>query len=247
MRPEPAVSPPSTLRLIRLDALRATWMLWMAGFHFAFDLAHFRLIDANFYADPWWTTQRTLILSGFLFWAGLSQGLALAGGQGGARFARRWGQVAGAAALVSLGSAWMFPGSWISFGVLHAFALLLPVLRWGGARLSSPLLLALAALAVALPVLVQHPVFDSRWTNWVGLVTHKPITEDYVPVLPWAAPLLLGLWASRQPGVRRWLAGPLPRAGRGLAALGRWPLSFYLLHQPLFIGGLMAWLAWTGR
>ncbi len=224
----------------------------MAAFHFAFDLAHFRVIDANFYVDPLWTTQRTLILSGFLFWAGWSQGLALEAGQSGARFARRWLQIAAAAVLVSLGSALMFPGSWISFGVLHAFALLLPALRWAGPRLSTPVLLALAGVAWVVPLWVQHPVFDSRWTYWVGLVTHKPITEDFVPVLPWVAPLLLGLAASRSPACRRPMAGPLPAARwaaplRGLAALGRWPLSFYLLHQPLLIaallGGLWGWRA----
>ncbi|MFO0120946.1 MAG: DUF1624 domain-containing protein, partial [Inhella sp.] len=221
---------PHDSRLPRLDALRAVWMVWMAAFHFAFNLAHFRLIEANFYVDPLWTTQRTLILSGFLFWAGLSQALAHEAGQSAPRFWRRWAQVAGAAALVSLGSALMFPNSWISFGVLHAFALMLPLLRWGLGRWPTGCLVALAALAWVLPGWVQHPVFDTRWTNWVGLVTHKPITEDFVPLLPWLAPLLLGWVAARQPGLRRWLAGPVPGAGRAWAGLGRWPLTFYLLH-----------------
>jgi peptidoglycan/LPS O-acetylase OafA/YrhL len=36
-------------------------------------------------------------------------------------------------------------------------------------------------------------------------------------------------------------------AGRRLAALGRWSLSYYMLHQPVLIGGLMG-LAWvTGK
>lgn len=221
---------PGTPRLQRLDALRALWMLWMAAFHFAFDLAHWRLIDANFYADPLWTTQRTLILSGFLAIAGFSQGLP---GEGDApRFWRRWAQIALAAALVSAGSALMFPRSWISFGVLHAFVLLLPLLRFGLARWPSPALLALAAGCVAAPLLLAHPFFDSRWTNWIGLVTTKPITEDYVPLLPWAAPLLLGALAARQPRARALLQGAAPRA---LVRLGQWPLMFYLLHQPLLL------------
>lgn len=225
-------------RYDRLDALRGSWMLWMAVFHFCFDLAWFRLTDWNFYADPVWTTQRSLILGGFLFWAGLSQGLAQQAGQPAARFWRRWAQVAAAALLVSLGSWLAFPRSYISFGVLHAFAVMLPLLRWGGTRLGTPALLALAALAVLLPLLVQHPLFDSRWTNWVGLVTHKPVTEDYVPLLPWAAPLLLGMVAARQPALLSRLQGPAPR---GLVRLGRWPLSFYLLHQPLLIAALWLW------
>ena len=234
------------LRQERLDAFRGMWMLWMAAFHFCFDLAHYRLIEANFYGDPFWTTQRTLILSGFLFWAGWSQGLAMDAGQTWERFARRWAQIAGAALLVSLGSSLMFPGSWISFGVLHAFAVLLPALRWIGPRLSTPALLALSGLAIALPMLVQHSVFDSRWTNWLGLVTRKPITEDFVPVLPWVAPLLLGLVAARQPWSRARMSGSLPRPLGVLTALGRWPLLFYLLHQPVLIGLILAGRALSG-
>ena len=32
-----------------------------------------------------------------------------------------------------------------------------------------------------------------------------------------------------------------------LAVLGRWSLSYYMLHQPVLIGGLMAWLWFAGR
>ena len=232
--PPPMVSTP---RFERLDALRAGWMLWMAAFHFAFDLAHYRLIDVNFYADPLWTTQRTLILAGFLFWAGLGQGL---GQPPAVRFWRRWVQIAAAAALVSAGSWLMFPRSWISFGVLHAFVLLLPLLRFGLGRLPGAALLAGAALAFLLPQFVQHPFFDSRASNWIGLVTHKPVTEDYVPLLPWAAPLLLGALAARSAWVRQQLAGSAPQA---LVRLGRWPLLFYLLHQPLLLAFLALYRA----
>ena len=32
-----------------------------------------------------------------------------------------------------------------------------------------------------------------------------------------------------------------------LAVLGRWSLSFYMLHQPLLIGALMAWMQLRGH
>jgi len=233
---------PRPVRYGRLDALRGMAIVWMALFHLAFDLNHFGWLSPkqNFYTDPLWTVQRSCIVSLFLFVAGLSLAVALQAGQGWPRFWRRWAQIAGCALLVSLGSALMFPGSWISFGVLHGIALMLVL-----ARLAAPLkqgLWLLGALCIALPFWVQSPFFDSRWTNWVGLVTRKPVTEDFVPLLPWLGVMLFGLAAGQ--GLLRhgpgWLGGPLPAAARPLALLGRWSLSFYMLHQPVFIGLLMA-------
>ena len=240
-------------RFDRLDALRGAAIVWMVAFHFSFDLNYFGwfLPPYNFHRDPLWTTQRTLIVSLFLLCAGLGQAVAL-GADGGAstgspRFWRRWAQVAGCALLVSAGSALMFPNSWISFGVLHGMALMLLA-----TRLLAPLrawLWPLGALAVALPLVVQQPFFDTRLTNWVGLVTHKPVTEDFVPVLPWLGVMLWGLAAGQWLLAHRRaaLAGALPAALapmlRPLAVLGRWPLTVYMLHQPLLIGALTAWQA----
>jgi uncharacterized membrane protein len=234
-------------RLDRLDALRGLAIVWMALFHFGFDLNHFGLLQPpqNFHRDPFWTTQRTCIVSLFLFCAGMGQAVALHSGQGWPRFWRRWAQIAACAVLVSAGSALMFPRSWISFGVLHGVAVMLVV-----CRLAAPLrgwLWPLGALALALPHLVQHSFFDTLATNWVGLVTKKPITEDYVPVLPWLGVMLWGLAAgqwllARHRGL---LAGRVARPWRPLATLGRWSLSFYMLHQPVLIGLVMAWKAWV--
>ncbi len=154
-------------------------------------------------------------------------------------------QVAGCALLVSIGSYLMFPKSFIYFGVLHGIAVMLIILRlsvnfgrW---------LWPLGLLALLLPHVVSHPFFDSRWTNWTGLVTRKPVTEDYVPLLPWLGVMWWGLaagqWLLRQR--RAWLTGPLPAIGRPLAGLGRWSLSFYMLHQPVLIGLLSVYVWWS--
>jgi uncharacterized membrane protein len=222
-------------------------MVWMAVFHFSFDLNYYRLLTPaqNFYADPFWTLQRTAIVSLFLLSAGLSQALVHELGQSPRRFWRRWAQIAGCALLVSAGSWFMFPRSWISFGVLHGMALMLIL-----ARVLAPLgawLWPLGGVALLLPRWVQHPVFDNRWLNWTGLVTHKPITEDYVPLLPWLGVALWGLAAGQWMLARRrhWLTGALLPALAPLAVLGRWSLTFYMLHQPILIGTLAAIVALT--
>ena len=101
----------------------------------------------------------------------------------------------------------------------------------------------LGALALLLPMVWQHPLFDTRWTNWAGLVTRKPVTEDWVPLLPWLGVMLWGLALGQWLLVHRrpLLAGRLPSVLAPLATLGRWPLTVYMLHQPLLIGALMAW------
>ena len=126
-------------------------------------------------------------------------------------------------------------------GVLHGRAVMLLVARLA-APLRSGLWLA-GALAILLPRLVQLPALDGPWGNWTGLVTRKPVTEDYVPVLPWLGVMLWGLAAGQwlQRARPAWLAVPLSAAWRPLLTLGRWPLTVYMLHQPLFFGLLMGW------
>ena len=122
-------------RFEAVDALRGLAMVWMTAFHFSYDLNHFGFWQQDFYRDTFWTGQRTLILSLFLFCAGLGQAIALAQGQSWPRFGRRWAQIAGCALLVSAGSWLMYPQSFIYFGVLHGMALMLIIVRltahWG--------------------------------------------------------------------------------------------------------------------
>ncbi len=260
LRPLRQRTPTPTGRADRLDALRGFAVVWMAVFHFCYDLNHFRLLSPRqfFLSDPFWTGQRTAIVSLFLVCAGVGQAMALTAGLTWPRFWRRWAQIATCALLVSLGSAWMFPGSWISFGVLHGMAVMLLITRSLLPNLIQrgdawAWLLVGSALCIAAPRLWSSAWLDTRWGNWTGLVTRLPRTEDYVPVLPWLGVMGLGvalglLMLQHRP---LWLSGPLPRFGRALlgplAVLGRWSLSFYMLHQPVFIGGILAWLHFFGR
>jgi len=226
----------------------------MTVYHFCFDLNLHGFLHQRMLADPFWTLQRTAIVTLFLLCAGIGQGMAIQGGQGWSRFWRRWVQVAGCAALVTLGSWLMFPDTFIGFGVLHGLAVMLIV-----ARLSAGLgrwLWPLGAIALALPWLAAwllpgsglEAAFDGIPLRVLGLVTVKPFTEDYVPVFPWLGliwwGLAAGLWlASRR---RAWLEDslPVPVAGRPLAWLGRHSLPWYMLHQPVLMGlvGGAAWL-----
>jgi uncharacterized membrane protein len=238
-----------------IDALRGVAIVWMTAYHFCFDLNHFGWIGQNFYADPFWTWQRTAIVSLFLFCAGLGQAIAVHQGQGWRRFGKRWAQVAGCALLVTAGSMWMFPRSYIHFGVLHGIAVMLVIVRltagWGrwlwlaGA-------LAIASKFIAEALVAGNPgldVLNARPLNWIGWISRKPLTEDYVPIFPWLGVMWWGMAAGRWLLAQRpaWVARALPRGTAPLSWLGRWSLSWYMLHQPVLMGMLMLLGALAGR
>lgn len=237
-------------RFDAVDALRGLAMVWMTAFHLCFDLNHFGYWRQDFYRDPFWTWQRTLILSLFLFSAGLGQAMAVAKGQNWPRFWRRWMQVVGCALLVTLGSWLMYPQSFIYFGVLHGMALMLIIARltthWGawlwllGAAAIAVKFMAFDALKAG-SLAVFADTLNAPMFNWLGLITRKPITEDYVPLLPWLGVMWWGVaagsWLLGQGG--RCLSWRLPTVLEPLARIGRWSLSYYMLHQPVLMGVLL--------
>jgi uncharacterized membrane protein len=231
-----------------IDALRGVAIVWMTAFHFCFDLTHFGWLKQDFYNDPFWTWQRTAIVSLFLFCAGLGQAVAIDQQQSTRRFWKRWAQVAACALLVTLGSYFVFPQSFIYFGVLHGIALMLIVVRFTSGWGRWLWLAGAVAIALKFGALELHKAWpgeaflDSRLWNWLGLIGQKPRTEDYVPLIPWLGVMWWGM-AAGQGLLRRHralLVTRLPRGTAPLAWLGRWSLSWYMLHQPILFGLLLA-------
>lgn len=255
------VSPTSaSYRLVMLDALRGVAMLWMTVFHFCFDLSNAGYIQQNFYTDPVWTWQRTCILGLFLLCAGAGQAIAHHREQAWQRFGRRWLQIALCALLVTAGSALMFPQSYIYFGVLHGMAVMLIIARltasWGR------WLWLAGALAIAMKFIAAYAIntgaigtfLNQTPYNVLGLISVKPMTEDYVPIVPWLGVMWWGMagmqwWlacdaTSKAPQAakeKKQLVTPAPRALRPLVVLGQWALSYYMLHQLVLLGGLWVW------
>ena len=249
-------------RFALIDTLRGLAIVWMTLYHFCFDLnqtgrlaASWGWANQNFYIDPFWTLQRAAIVSLFLFCAGLSQAMAVQQGQSARRFFKRWAQVAACALLVSAGSYLMYPQSFIYFGVLHGIAVMLLIVRftagWGrwlwlaGALIFATHFVAAQTISnSAVADLLNQPVL-----NWLGLITKKPVTEDYVPLVPWLGVVWWGVAAGQWLLTKRphWLAAPTLRVLAPLNWLGRWSLSWYMLHQPVLIGALMGVGWWLRR
>lgn len=224
-----------------VDVLRGTAIVMMFAYHFTFDLHYYGVVSADFNHDPFWLGFRAIIVSLFLGVMGVSLHLATARGVNPRAFGRRLLLVAGCAGLVSAGSYAMFPNSMIFFGILHfiAVASVLGLLFW---RLFWLNLIVGGGVIVA-GLQFQHPWFDLPAWQWLGMMTHKPVTEDYVPLLPWFGVVLIGMFLGKLiyqrenvPAFARWTSRhPVARL---LAFGGRHSLPVYMLHQPVFLGVL---------
>jgi uncharacterized membrane protein len=223
-------------RIRAIDALRGTAICMMIVYHAAFDLNWFHIISADFNHDRFWLSFRDLIVSSFLLLVGVSLALASRVGISPKRFWRRIALVGACAMLVTVGSYVTFPKTFITFGILHCIVvssiLAWPLVRFPRAALIVGIVVILAGVAIGLPL------FDLSWLNWVGLMTHKPATEDYVPLLPWFGVVLVGVsigwWLlERHMHDLRQISRASPK---WLTWLGRHSLLVYMIHQPIMVG-----------
>ena len=237
--PPLATEPPATQRIRGIDVARGLAIVAMIAYHFAFDLAYFKITAANFYRDPFWLHSRTLILSSFLLLAGVSLVLAERAGPGRRHFWRHVLRIAACALVVSVASYVVFPRSFIWFGVLHAIAVSLVLIRPVVSRPRLALALGLAVIAAG--NLWTSSGFDRPWLGWLGFATTKPRTEDYVPLFPWTGVMLVGIAVGHALVKNDFRAvAPLARMPAAIAWLGRHSLAVYMLHQPILLGIL--WL-----
>ena len=234
---KPALRRQQAPRVEGLDALRGVAIVAMVVYHFCFDLRYFGVARWDFEHDIRWLAARTLILSSFLLIAGISAALARRDPAADARWPRHVAVIGGAALLVTAASAMMFPRSFIWFGVLHAIAISLLLARPLIDRPRAALVAGVIVIAAGVMLSSQH--FDNRMLGWLGFMTGKPMTEDYVPLFPWSGVLFLGIAAGHALVASNFaMLAPLARMPRALRFLGRHSLAVYLVHQPLLLGGL---------
>jgi uncharacterized membrane protein len=228
-------------RLLALDIARSTALLGMACYHFTFDLQMFGLVPEGFAVSGWLYWMARVIASSFLGMVGI--GLWLAHGQGinWPGYWRRLAKVAAAAALVTIGTRIALPDYYIFFGILHCIVvtslLALPFLR-----LPALVTLAAAAAVIWASYVFPDPAFNGPMIRFLGLHTEPTMTVDFEPLLPWFAPVLIGLGLARLldgfgfwETLGRWPATPLRRT---LAWPGQHSLIVYLIHQPVLFGAV---------
>ncbi len=238
----PADKPPAQVRIPAIDAARGAALIGMFAFHITWDLGFFGLIPPRVpYSPPVMMFGHGVAIS-FLAIAGASLALAARGGLDWRAWWRRMGALAAAAGAITLATLYLFPDSYIFFGILHCIAVASMVALL---FLRGPPWLALvaAALMAAAPLVLATPALDNLFGWSLGLSANEPNTNDWRPLLPWGAATVAGLGLMRlwlRAGLPDWLTGWRAKAiaSRALAFGGRHSLLVYLVHQPAFFGAV---------
>jgi uncharacterized membrane protein len=225
----------------RIDLARGIAVIAMVIYHFTWDLAAFGLIDPATATSPGFRRLGATIAGSFLLLSGIALVLARHAVPDDvawrAKFLKRLGIIAAAAAVVSLGTWFAMGDRFVRFGILHCIAAS-SLICWPFLRRPAWVAAAAAVVVVALPWGVDIPAFSHPALLWAGLSAAVPAMVDYVPVFPFAGMALLGVAAGHLMLAARDAAVPVGASDGWLARLGRLSLPIYLLHQPVLYGGL---------
>lgn len=231
--------PSSRPRLAVVDIARGVALIAMIAYHLNWDLSYFRFIAVDVGSDPQWVVFARSILSSFLFLVGVGLVLAHSRGIRWAAFWKRWVFVLAGAVAITIATWFVFPDSFVYFGVLHAIALFTVLaLPFIAAPLWLPIVVA--AVFIGLPFFYSDALFNEKLWSVLGFWQVPPPTNDLVPIFPWFGVVLLGVMATRlvlasSLAARLAAINPGGRLPRVLAFVGRWSLLIYLLHQPLLL------------
>ena len=218
-------------RLFALDGLRVFAIVMMVAYHFIYDLKYFGYVDWNTPLGDGFRQWRTSIVFGFVFAMGLSMGIAHGGGRKFKPFQKRLVQIFSCAVLITGVSLFMFPESWIYFGILHFMVI---------ASLVTFMLVERPWLTLALGA----AIVVSFWAGWVpygwpvSLIAGLPgYTEDFVSPFPCLGVALIGVFIGERfvqssAAQEKWshlkVGGPV---GKLVSFAGKRSLSIYMLHQ----------------
>ncbi|WP_428240471.1 heparan-alpha-glucosaminide N-acetyltransferase [Gynuella sp.] len=212
-------------RILELDATRGLAILLMIIFHFSYDLSYFKFADFKV-NQGYWDWFRYIIVTLFFSVSGISMVLATRNGIRWKQYLFRVSQVVAGAIAVTLATWFVFPKSWVYFGVLHFIAV---------SMLAGLLFIRIPVIALITGISI-FLLFNL--TNWFNLhwlyIELKPIlhlprgTQDLTRFIPWFGMILIGIWLGHQ----NWRPNlPHSRWLNALAWMGRHSLAIYLIHQ----------------
>lgn len=219
----------SSGRLHGLDFTRGIACLSMPIYHSVYNLYVVGLVDSRWTSHLFWQIYQHLGLGTFVLVSGMAFTLSTKNHINWPRLLKRAVKLAAVALLISLVTYLVMPERFVRFGVLHFFTLTIliaPLLRPLKHWLIFP---GLAIITVGI-VVTKAGLYPEPWLYITGLMSERPSSMDYIPLIPWFGVFLLGMGIAQflpnkthSEAPKKWM--------RPVIWLGKHSLSFYLLHQ----------------
>lgn len=229
---------PQKGRLHALDFTRGIACLSMPIFHTVYNLYVVGLIDSPWTRHLFWQVYQVLGLGTFVLVSGMAFTISTRKKINWLSLYRRALKLGAIALAISLVTYIAMPERFVRFGVLHFFAttiILAPLLRPLRLWLVIPGLLIIAIGFVV----TKAGLYPEPWLYITGLMSERPRSMDYIPLVPWFGVFLLGMGlANLLP--RTYKKTPAKQWMKPIIWLGQHSLSFYIIHQIVVFG-----LLWT--
>ncbi|MEP2652263.1 MAG: heparan-alpha-glucosaminide N-acetyltransferase [Paraglaciecola sp.] len=222
-------------RCFEVDVLRGFAIVLMVIFHFCYDLATFGWASFNTGQDIEWRIFRAIIVSSFLLAVGMSSYLAYHKHLNVSKLANATCKLILVAVFLTISSVFMYPTTWVYFGIIHLIAVALPISVLFVRRPTISVIVGiLVILLYSLGWLTMEPIW--RWS--VSNIGIPKKTVDLASLIPWIGVVLIGIFVMH----KHMFSIKLPEhyIFNKLGMLGRHSLTIYLVHQPIMYGMLLA-------
>ena len=214
-----------------IDLLRGLAIVLMVIFHFSYDLTVFGWAQFSTGKDIEWRIFRSIIVTGFLLAVGMSSYLAYQKSFNKIKLSKAVGKLFTVSLLISIGSLFMHPNTWVYFGIIHFITVALPI----------------SVLFVRVPYIALVIGTGCIAGYWMGILNLYPFWEwsvlhlgiprrtvDLVSFFPWIGVVLIGVFVMHKEIFHIKLK---PRnVANKLVFLGQHSLIIYLIHQPILYG-----------
>lgn len=223
-------------RLPIIDEFRGIAVILMAVFHFCYDLSVFGFITFELNGG-FFTWFRFLIVT--LFFISVGAGLYLAHSPQ-IRWRKFWtreAKIVAGAFIITVSTFFMYPRSWVWFGVLH-FIALASVIALAFIRFPR------VALVTGVSIFVLYNLTDWFNLHFLWNLLSEPLhlprgTQDLTRLIPWLGMVLIGIYLGKT-RFFNFQTLPLGWFHKPVSFCSKHSLIIYLVHQPPLFG--IAWL-----
>ena len=213
-------------RVISLDTIRGFAVFLMIIYHFCFDLDYFGFITIDLFDDMFWKAFRTFIISSFLFSLGYS--LILSNNiLDIKKTAKKLLILLVLSSLVTIATYFIFPYSWIYFGILHFIIF---------GYFVALFFRAFSAITLLIIASILHTLYLFDYIGFTFLYEYlKPIltlpgrTEDLLRFFPWFSMVLIGMSFAKAKVLEKIIIQDI----KPLSFLSHNALVIYIIHQPI--------------